>query len=126
MQIKHTIPLIQAIFYGFTGIWPLIHLDSFLAVTGPKTDIWLVKTVGILIVPYSLLCFYAAFNSKRIPVIALANIICCLGLAIVDIYYYFRSVIKWVYLVDSVIEIFFLIYWVYYLLIPKKTINHEN
>lgn len=29
-----------------TGLWPLVHRDSFEAVTGPKTDFWLVRTVG--------------------------------------------------------------------------------
>jgi hypothetical protein len=32
------------------GLWPLVHLSSFEAVLGPKTDRWLVKTVcGLLI-----------------------------------------------------------------------------
>lgn len=29
-----------------TGLWPLVHRDSFEAVTGPKADFWLVRTVG--------------------------------------------------------------------------------
>lgn len=29
-----------------TGVWPLVHRDSFEAITGPKTDFWLVRTVG--------------------------------------------------------------------------------
>jgi hypothetical protein len=33
------------------GLWPLLHLKSFEAVFGPKTDRWLVKTVsGLLVV----------------------------------------------------------------------------
>jgi hypothetical protein len=43
-----TILTLQAIYYLFTGIWPLVHLASFEAVTGPKTDDWLVQTVGVL------------------------------------------------------------------------------
>jgi hypothetical protein len=38
----------QAAYYCLTGIWPLLHLASFEAVTGPKTDDWLVKMVGLL------------------------------------------------------------------------------
>ena len=41
--------LIQGIFYVVTGLWPLIHMPSFLQVTGPKTDLWLVRTVGVLV-----------------------------------------------------------------------------
>ena len=40
---------IQGLYYLITGIWPLVHMESFLAVTGPKTDLWLVQTVGALI-----------------------------------------------------------------------------
>lgn len=29
-----------------TGVWPLVHRSSFEAITGPKTDFWLVRTVG--------------------------------------------------------------------------------
>ncbi|HZI04200.1 MAG TPA: hypothetical protein VEZ71_09275, partial [Archangium sp.] len=39
----------QGIFYIATGLWPIVHLRSFEAVTGPKLEGWLVKTVGALI-----------------------------------------------------------------------------
>jgi hypothetical protein len=29
-----------------TGVWPIPHLQSFEAVTGPKKERWLVKTMG--------------------------------------------------------------------------------
>ena len=41
--------LVQGAFYAATGLWALVDLGSFMAVTGPKTDHWLVKTVGILV-----------------------------------------------------------------------------
>jgi hypothetical protein len=44
-----TLSLVQGAFYAATGLWALVDLDSFMAVTGPKTDHWLVKTVGILV-----------------------------------------------------------------------------
>jgi hypothetical protein len=37
-----------AIYYALTGIWPILHMASFEAVTGPKVDRWLVKMVGAL------------------------------------------------------------------------------
>ncbi|NKX56456.1 hypothetical protein HGG74_18380 [Arthrobacter sp. E918] len=36
----------QGLFNLLTGLWPLVHYRSFEAVTGPKTDQWLVKCVG--------------------------------------------------------------------------------
>lgn len=36
-------------YYLMTGIWPLLHIRSFVWMTGPKTDRWLVKAVGGLV-----------------------------------------------------------------------------
>jgi hypothetical protein len=38
--------LVQAAYLIATGLWPLVHYRSFEAVTGPKTDAWIVQTVG--------------------------------------------------------------------------------
>src|SRR4051794_41964369 len=38
----------QGAYYTLTGLWPLVHMASFEAVTGPKTDDWLVRMVGLL------------------------------------------------------------------------------
>ena len=40
---------VQAGYFVVTGVWPIVHMRSFLAVTGPKTDLWLVKTIGVLV-----------------------------------------------------------------------------
>jgi len=37
---------IHAGYLVLTGAWPLLHYRSFEAVTGDKTDTWLVRTVG--------------------------------------------------------------------------------
>lgn len=38
----------QGPYYFATGVWPLVSMRTFEAVPGPKTDRWLVKTVGVL------------------------------------------------------------------------------
>ena len=40
---------LQAVFYIVTGVWPIVSMRSFEAITGPKVDRWLVKTVGALV-----------------------------------------------------------------------------
>src|SRR5438270_11614006 len=42
--------LVQGVYYLLTGVWPLVSIDTFQMVTGPKTDLWLVQTVGALII----------------------------------------------------------------------------
>jgi hypothetical protein len=39
----------QGVYYVATGIWPLLDIESFERITGPKADRWLVKTVGALV-----------------------------------------------------------------------------
>ena len=39
----------QGTYFFVTGVWPLLSMRTFEAVTGPKRDRWLVKTVGVLV-----------------------------------------------------------------------------
>ncbi|TXI88843.1 MAG: hypothetical protein E6Q40_03180, partial [Cupriavidus sp.] len=96
-------------YYLITALWPLVHMRSFLAVTGPKTDLWLVRTVGALILAISL-PLIAAFATERTdsPIILLAAG-SCIALATVDIVYVAKKVISPIYLGDAVIEIALLI-----------------
>ncbi len=47
--MDHMVALVQGIYFLVTGIWPLISMRTFLTITGPKTDLWLVKTVGLVL-----------------------------------------------------------------------------
>lgn len=120
MQNFRIIPLIQTIYYTITAVWPLLHIQSFMDVTGEKTDVWLVKTVSLLLLPYCFLLLYLTVNYKRNFIIVIAIMICCLGLAAVEGYYYFRKVIKWVYLVDAIIQMIFFGYWIHHIKINSK------
>src|SRR5690606_41475940 len=61
------IPLLrlQSIYFLAMGVWPLISLSTFLKVTGSKNDLWLVKTVGVLILVIGLALLITSFNKKR-------------------------------------------------------------
>ena len=107
------IPLIQGLFYLLTAVWPLIHLESFLWVTGDKTDLWLVKTVAVLLIPYSFLFLWFACNDIQIQIVHMVAVACCVLLAFIEIYYYANGTIKWVYLADAVLELVFACWWVY-------------
>ena len=82
--MQHTVALVQGIYFLITGIWPLIHMHSFLAITGPKTDLWLVKTVGLILAVIGAVLLYAqATATINPPVVALA-IGSAASLALVD------------------------------------------
>lgn len=43
------ISLFQAAHYILTGLWAVLHLRSFEALTGKKQDRWLVRSTGLMI-----------------------------------------------------------------------------
>lgn len=96
--------LIQGIYFYITGAWPVLHIESFLKVTCPKTDTWLVKTFGAVLMCIGT-CFIAAALKKSITfsVIMLA-MLSAFTLAAVDIYYVSRNVICRIYLADAAVE----------------------
>ncbi|MDB5264058.1 MAG: hypothetical protein JWQ14_3341, partial [Adhaeribacter sp.] len=94
-----------------TGIWPFVHLASFLWVTGPKNDIWLLKTVAALITINGLTFLVSAYRREfNVPVGMLA-VGSAFSLMAVDIYYATSDVIWDVYLLDAVAEAAFIAAW---------------
>ncbi len=95
----------QGAFYFLTGIWPLLHLASFEAVTGPKTDDWLVQTVGALLATFGACLALAGFRRRITPEWRLLAAGFALVLALVDIVFVIREVISPIYLADAAVEL---------------------
>lgn len=111
---------VQGIYTTLTALWGLIDIDSFMAVTGPKRDIWLVKTVSAILLAIGLSFIMQAFiRSNALPVIVLA-LISSMGLAFIDSYYAINKVISKIYLGDAVLQILFCFVWIYVLIYFKK------
>ena len=107
---------IQGSYILLTALWALLDIDSFMTVTGPKTDIWLVKTVSVLLIPIAV-CFLSNlyFTQHPLPVILLA-LTTSIGLSCIDFYYTSNHTIKWVYALDGFVEVFFALVWSYLLI----------
>ena len=65
------VAIAQGGFYVATGLWAIVHIGSFQKVTGPKTDIWLVKTVGLLLVAIGAGLLLAAYRQQFDPALIL-------------------------------------------------------
>ena len=110
-KLYKTLLWVQGLYTMVTALWGLLHIESFMAVTGPKTDIWLVKTVSVLLVAIAAtLLTYTKVKSSPLPAIVLGGLT-ALAMAGIDIYYHFTGVIRWVYLLDAAAEILFAIAW---------------
>jgi hypothetical protein len=95
---------VQSTYFLFTGLWPLVHLRSFLAVTGPKDDIWLVETVGVLIAAIGAGLGMAALRGRVPAEVITIAVVSAIGLAIIDSIYVARERIDGIYLLDVAVE----------------------
>lgn len=102
----------QGIFYALTGVWPLVSMGTFLAVTGPKTDLWLVRTVGILIAVIGVTLLLAARRRRIGPELVVLAAGSAAGLAGIDLVYALGNRISDIYLLDAVVEIALALSWI--------------
>lgn len=103
---------IHALFNIVSGTWPLVHIRSFEAVSGPKTDRWLVKTVTSLIAVIGFVIGSAGLRKRITPEVVGLAIGCSATLATVDVVYVSRGRISRVYLLDALAEILLIAGWI--------------
>ena len=111
---------VQGVYYLVTGVWPLVSIDTFQMVTGPKTDHlvtgresdhWLVNTVAVLVTSNALVLLLAAWRNRPSPEVVLLAVGSALGLTAIDVVYVARDVIRPIYLADAALEIVFVVAW---------------
>ncbi|MBT1699198.1 hypothetical protein KK083_20040 [Fulvivirgaceae bacterium PWU4] len=113
MKLLKYLLIVQAAYIFLTALWPIVDIRSFMAVTGYKTDIWLVKTVGALLIPVALtLVMYLYIRTDRRPAFLLGSGTAAAFICI-DFYYALTDVISDIYLADGFPEIVFLVCWLY-------------
>jgi hypothetical protein len=105
------VALIQGVFYLATGVWSLVDIVSFQLVTGPKTDLWLVRTVGVLVTVIGAVLISASRRRRITDEIVLLATGSALGLAAIDLIYSLSGRISAVYLADAGAEIGLAILW---------------
>jgi hypothetical protein len=104
---------VHATYILITAVWPLVDIDSFMLVTGPKRDVWLVKTVAALLIPVSVCLFsYLVIETDRRPAVILGSTT-ALAFMTIDFYYALGDVISDIYLADGAAETVFLAAWLY-------------
>lgn len=96
--------VVQAVYYVLTGVWPVVHIRSFMAVTGPKRDLWLVRTVGVLVTVIGAAIGLAARSGRITPEIVVLAAGSAAALAAIDVVYVARGTIPKVYLLDAAPE----------------------
>jgi hypothetical protein len=106
-----TVALIQGIYFLVTGIWPLLSMRTFLAITGPKTDLWLVKTVGLILAVIGAVLIYAQMTATVNPPVVFLAIGSAASLVLVEVIYVIKKGISPIYLGDAFVEVVLMIWW---------------
>src|SRR3954466_3733837 len=99
-----SVPFLQGIFYVTTGLWPIVHLRSFEAITGPKVDKWLVRTVGALVLVQGVGTLLAASKGQADGPVKGIAVGTALSLAAIDVKYVSSGRISKVYLLDAILQ----------------------
>jgi hypothetical protein len=94
-------------------------MRSFLAVTGPKVDLWLVETVGILVLIIGIGLFTAARRNQITFPLSIIASGSAFGLICIDVIYVWQGVISPVYLLDAVLEVILFVMWITYIFKSK-------
>ena len=99
---------VQGAYYCLTGLWPLASMRSFEAVTGKKTDRWLVQMVGLLAASIGASLIVSARSKKIRPPVLTLSVTSALAFAGIDIAHASRRRISPMYLGDAAIELLIL------------------
>lgn len=106
-----TLAILQGSYFLITGVWPLFSIRTFQMVTGPKHDLWLVKTVGVTIAAIGAPLILAGTRGEVPPSVALLAVGSAAGLGAIDVIYALKKVISPVYLLDAAVETILVIWW---------------
>jgi hypothetical protein len=98
------IATLQGAYFALTALWAILHVDSFMRVTGAKTDVWLVKTVAALVGVIGAALLAGAWRGRVGPDLLFLASGSAAALAIVDVVYVARGTIARVYLLDALVE----------------------
>jgi hypothetical protein len=101
----------QGAFNLLGGVWPLVHLRSFEAVCGPKTDRWLVRTVAGLLVTNGVVQLLAGPSDEELTQARRAGVGTAATLGVIDAVYGGAGRISRVYLLDALVEFGWITAW---------------
>lgn len=126
MRLLVNLARIQGVYFLLSGVWPLADINSFMAVTGPKTDLWLVRTVGVLVASIGV-CLLVQQAKRHID---WAVIFMCItaggGMAIIEIVNALTMRVPAIYFADAFLEAIFCTAWLVGSLRLRKHHRHNR
>jgi hypothetical protein len=99
----------------------VVDIRTFQMVTGPKYDLWLVKTAGLLIGVIGSVLTLAGLSRRTPPEVALLGAGSAVSLAGIDLVYVRRRRIPPIYLLDALGELTLVGAWIAAWLVRRQT-----
>ena len=96
---------LQGVYYIITGLWPVVSIYSFELISGPKTDDWLVKMVGLLAASIGLALLVAARGTRPSAEGIVLGVASALSFTAIDVFYVLNGTLLEVYLLDALLEV---------------------
>lgn len=96
---------LQAAYYIASGLFPFASRRAFEAITGRKTDWWLVQMVGLLAFTNGLALAAGAGDDEVSPETIALSLLSALSFAAIDTVYVLQRRISPVYLADAALEL---------------------
>jgi len=109
--LLRAVPWIHALFFGLGGLWALLSRRLFEAVTGPKVDYWLVRTVGGLLTVVGAVIGIAHLRGRLTPEIRWLAMGASGTLIAIDVVYDAKRRVRPVYLLDAVTNLILIAGW---------------
>ena len=113
MDIASMLCLMQGGYFVITGIWPAVSITTFQLVTGPKVDLWLVKTFGVLVAAVGAALIVSGCRGNPPIETATLGIGTAGGLAAAEVNYVLGRRIARIYLGDAAVEGVFVASWLW-------------
>jgi hypothetical protein len=109
--MSNFLSVIQGGYFLLTGVWALVSIDTFQKVTGPKTDLWLVKTVGAIVAVIGFVLLFSVWHGEVSGSTVVLAVGSAAALAAIDINYSLKGTISKIYLLDAAAEIVLIMLW---------------
>lgn len=101
----------QGLYYLATGLWPLFNIRSFEAVTGPKREDWLVKTVGAVVTAIGAALTVSWKKGRASDETRVLGIASAAAFTLIDCTYVLKGRISPIYLLDAAAEAALIVAW---------------
>jgi len=95
---------LQGAYYLLTGAWAVLHRRSFEAVSGPKSDYWLVRTVGLLAVSIGTALVLGTRRERPSPGTVALSVSTGASFTAIDLAYVASRRISPIYLADALVH----------------------